>query len=404
MNFLLRVSVVLLPLFIGACSPPASPEAPTNVTATEGESLVVMEWDVQPDLIYWLIYNQGSSVGFDDYDELRRGVTSPLILSNRVNGKQYALSVMASKEGSKTSPISPVTATPRLLSPSTPWTIGTPLTVNDFLSIAFGNNTYVTVGDAATVFAGPYSYTSTGGVTAWTQVTSLPVTVSTNLRSVIHDGSSFVALGDDGSVIKSSNSTTWEAATAIAPTSALNALAYNAATYVAVGDDGLIYTNTSSGITEAWIAQTSGTANNLYGVSFVNDRFIAVGALGTLLTSIDGITWTTQSSNTNSTLRQVAFGADNYVSVGDAGAVVSSVDATTWTAQTIPTTESFRSIIFGVDLQFIAVGTTGLLAYSLTGTDGSWAVTNAGLIDLNSIASNAVFIATGAAGANVSGK
>ena len=403
MNFLLRVSAVLLPLFIGACSPPAPPEAPTNVTATEGESLVVMDWDVQPGLIYWLIYNQGTSVGFDDYDELRRGVTSPYVLSNLINDKQYALSVMASKDGSKASPISPITATPRLLSPSTPWTIGTPLTVNDLLSIAFGSNTYVTVGDAATVFAAPYSYTRTGGVTAWTQVTSLPVTAPTSLRSVIYDGASFVALGDDGSVIKSSNSTTWEAATAI-PASALNALAYSTGTYVAVGDGGLIYTNTSSEITEAWIAQTSGTANNLYGVSFVNDRFIAVGALGTLLTSIDGITWTTQTSNTSSTLRQVAFGAGNYVSVGDAGAIVSSADATTWSAQTIPTSESFRAITFGPDLQFIAVGTTGTLAYSLTGADGSWAVTNEGIIDLNSIAPNAVFIATGAAGTNVSGK
>ena len=111
-----------------------------------------------------------------------------------------------------------------------------------------------------------------------------------------------------------------------------------------------------------------------------------------------------QTSNTVSDLWKVAYGADNYVAVGDAGAIVSSPDAISWTEQTPPTGESFRSIVYGQDLQFIAVGTTGTLAYSTTGIDGSWAISNAGVIDLNSIAPNLVFIAVGAAGANVSGK
>lgn len=406
MNFLFRLSVILLAMSIGACSVPSEPSvAPSNVTATGGESRVVVSWDIQPGLTYWLIYKQGTgNISLDDYDTILRGITAPVVISSLVNDTQYTFAVMASNEGSKTGPLSSVIATPRLLSPSTPWTVGTPLTVNDLLSITFASNRYVTVGNAATVFVAPYSYTSTGGVTAWSQVTTLPITQSTNLSAVIHDGARFVALGDDGSVITSTDSTTWVAATAITPTSALNALAINAGTYVAVGDSGEIYTNTSSGVTEAWTTQTSGTANNLYGVAFVNDRFIAVGASGTLLTSTDGISWTTQTSNTSNTLRQVAFGANNYVAVGDAGAVVSSTDATSWIAQSIPTTESFRAITYGPDLQFIAVGTTGTLAYSLTGANNSWAVSNAGVIELNSIASNDVFIATGAAGANVSGK
>jgi len=50
------------------------------------------------------------------------------------------------------------------------------------------------------------------------------------------------------------------------------------------------------------------------------------------------------------------------------------------------------------------VGTTGTLAYSATGVDGSWSVSNASSLDLYSIAPGNVFIAVGAAGANVSGK
>jgi photosystem II stability/assembly factor-like uncharacterized protein len=141
----------------------------------------------------------------------------------------------------------------------------------------------------------------------------------------------------------------------------------------------------------------------------VNGLFVAVGAAGTLLTSTDGLTWTAQTSNTNNSLRHVAFGVPSagvgtYVAVGDAGTIVSSTDASNWTSQSNPTTHSFYSVCFGPDLQFIAAGTAGTLAYSTAGTDGSWSVGNAGSIDLYAIAPADVFIAVGAAGANVSGK
>ena len=103
-------------------------------------------------------------------------------------------------------------------------------------------------------------------------------------------------------------------------------------------------------------------------------------------------------------MRQAAFGANTYVAVGDAGTIVSSADAATWAVQAMPTTESYRAIRFGPDAQFIAVGTTGTVAYSATGEDGSWAVSSAGSIDLNSLAPNLVYIAVGDAGANVSVK
>jgi len=190
----------------------------------------------------------------------------------------------------------------------------------------------------------------------------------------------------------------------------MNALAYGSGPiYVAVGAGGKIYRNTTGGLTGAWTEESTGTVQDLYGVSYVNGLFVAVGAGGTLLTSPDGITWTAQTSNTNNSLRHVAYGVSsstvgNYVAVGDAGTIVSSPDALTWTSQTIPTTQSFYSVCFGPDLQFIAVGTAGTLAYSSSGADGSWSVANAGSIDLYSIAPGDVFIAVGAAGSNVSGK
>jgi hypothetical protein len=413
MNFLPRVSVVLLSLFLAACFDPASApsDAPANVTVTEGESLVVMDWDVTPGLTYWIFFKQGTSAGLDDFGNILTGITPPVVVGGLENGTQYALAVTSSQAGSKVGPFSPVvTATPRLLSPAIDWRTTDPaLGTENLLSITFDVDTYVTVGNAATVFVGPFNYPRTGGVTGWTQATSLPAGLTANLASVIYDGTRFVALGDDGSVIRSTDteSLTWEAATAIGgPPATMNALAITAGTYVAVGNSGEIYTNNTDGVTAAWTAQTSGTGNDLHSVSFVNGGFIAVGDLGTLLTSTDGVSWTTQTSNAGgNALRHVAFGAGIYVAVGDAGTIVSSTDATTWAAQTnLPSGESLRAITFGPDEQFIAVGTAGTLAYSLTGLDGSWAEAKAGLIDLNSIAPSAVFIAVGDLGANVSGK
>lgn len=391
-----------------ACSsedPPSS--APANVTINAGESLIAVEWDVIPGRTYWIFYNRGTNVSLDVKDAIAYNISSPHLITGLTNDTQYAVSVTSSQSGSEVGPFSPVqTATPRLLSPAVSWFEGVSLSVNDLRSIAFGGSTYVTTGNAATVFISVFNYTSDGGVTPWEAATTLPVTTGTNLAAVIFDGIRFIALGDDGSIIKNSSADilVWEAATPISTPPVMNALSVGAGVYLAVGDAGAIYTNASDGATDSWILQTSGSTNNLYGAAFVNNRFIVVGDNGTLLSSSDGISWNQETSNTSNALRHVAYGATNFVAVGDAGTIVSSTDATSWTAQAIPTTESFRNITFGPDNQFIAVGTTGMLAYSTTGADGSWAISNAGSIDLNSIAPNQVFIAVGAAGANVSGK
>ena len=408
-----RVVILFLCFPLTAClnQPSAPAGAPANFSVIPGENRAVLSWDNVPGLTYWVYYKAGSSVTTGDHDYIGTGFTSPAVITGLANGTQYAFIVNASNNGSKTGPTTAVmTATPRLLGPAVPWSAGTPLSGNNLNSVAFNGSSYVAVGDGAAVFTAAHSYTSTGGVTAWNQVTALPFGAGTNLNSVIFDGSEFVALGDDGSITISGDLVNWIARTAIGGAPTMNSLAYaGGPVYIAVGDGGAIYRNTVSGITSAWTAENSGTAQDLYGVSFVNGMFVAVGAAGALLTSPDGITWTARTSNTNSNLRHVAFattasGEQIYVAVGDAGTIVSSPDGVTWTSQAIPTTQSFYSVCFGPDLQFIAVGTAGTLAYSTTGADGSWSVANVGSIDLYSIAPADVFIAVGAVGTNISGK
>lgn len=403
-----RAIVVFLPLLLSAClnQPSAPATAPANFTVTAGENRAVLTWDSQPGLTYWLYYKAGSSVSTATHDYIMKGITSPHVVSGLANGTQYAFIINASDNGSKTGPTTPVmTATPRRLGPGVPWTVAAPLTGNALNDIAFNGSRFVAVGDGAALFSAPYSYTATGGVTAWSPASSLPTGFAADLAAVIYDGSRFIALAANGAILLSTDALNWTAGTAIPGAPVMHAMAYGAGpAYVAVGAGGAIYRNSGGGISGAWVAEASGTSQDLYGVSYVNGQFVAVGAAGTLLTSPDGTTWTVRTSNTNNSLRHVAYGAATYVAVGDAGTIVSSGDAANWTAQSIPTTQSFYSICFGPDAQFIAVGTVGTLAYSNSGADGSWSVDNAGSMDLYSVVPGDVFIAVGAGGANVSGK
>ena len=57
--------------------------------------------------------------------------------------------------------------------------------------------------------------------------------------------------------------------------------------FVVVGDNGTILTS-SDGTT--WTSRTSGTSNGLYNIFYGNSTFVAVGHSGTILTSSDGTT------------------------------------------------------------------------------------------------------------------
>ena len=419
MNIISRAVAALLPLLLAAClnQTSAPSAAPASFTVTPGESRVILNWTSEPGLIYWVYYKAGSTVSKDDFTAINYKVTAPVVIGNLTNGTQYAFLVTASDDNSETGPASDVeTAIPRLVGATSDWKEGPRFTTNNLTGIAFGNNHFVAVGDTvssvATVFSATHSYTSPDGVatdTGWSSATTLPAGFAANLSAVIYDGARFVALGTDGSIITSTDTATWIAGKSIG-SAGMNALAHGTGnTYIAVGDGGAIYKNTTAGITDAgaaWTVETSGTTNDLYGVSYVNGIFVAVGAGGTLLTSTDGDSWvppTTISPSTSSILHQVAFGAGTYVAVGDDGTIVYSADATNWTSQSI-TTQHLRTICFGPDAQFIAAGTAGTIAYSTTG-QSSWSVSDAGVADqLNSIVPSDVFIAVGAAGVNVSVK
>ena len=158
----------------------------------------------------------------------------------------------------------------------------------------------------------------------------------------------YVAVGGREEVHTSTDGTTWIAR----PWSETKYLyhqdvSYGNSTFVAVGynalygasEKGSILTS-SNGTT--WTSRTSGTSNTLYGVSYANSTFLAVGGTGTILTSSDGTTWTSKTSGSTSTLRGLTYGNNTFVTVGSSGSLptinktflTSSDNGTSWTLRT----------------------------------------------------------------------
>ncbi|MER3480299.1 MAG: hypothetical protein C4327_07400 [Meiothermus sp.] len=71
-----------------------------------------------------------------------------------------------------------------------------------------------------------------------------------------------------------------------------------------------------------WTAQTSGTTNDLIGVTYGNGIFVAVGLNGTLLTSPDGVEWTGRYSDSD--LKGITYGNGTFVAVGQNGTILTS--------------------------------------------------------------------------------
>ena len=99
---------------------------------------------------------------------------------------------------------------------------------------------------------------------------------------------------------------------------------------------------------EGWFLQTSGTTEDLRGVSFTDsDNGTVVGAGGTILRTTDGgITWQSQTSGTTEWLNEVIFtDSDIGTVVGASETILRTTDGgTNWTSQTSGTT----GILFGV--------------------------------------------------------
>jgi hypothetical protein len=135
----------------------------------------------------------------------------------------------------------------------------------------------------------------------------------------------------------------------------------------------------------------SNTARDLYGVAYSSlsgGRWIAVGAGGVMLQSVDALTWSPINSGTTADLRGVSYAllplatgqttaSSAFVAVGTGGTIVTSTDGSSWSRNSATITSqagtplnlsavNWNAITYGT--QFIVVGSGGNI---LTSKDGS---------------------------------
>ena len=174
----------------------------------------------------------------------------------------------------------------------------------------------------------------------------------------------------------------------------LYAITYGAGLYVTVGAGGVILTS-PDGIT--WTSRTSGTIQSLNGIVWSGTQFVAVGDTGVILTSPDGITWTSRTSGTALKLFAITYGAGLYVTVGFTGIIFTSTDGILWTSRTSGTGQNLTAVTYGNGL-YITVAAIGII---LTSPDGiTWTSRTSGTTNnLNAIMyGNGLFVITGFAG------
>lgn len=104
------------------------------------------------------------------------------------------------------------------------------------------------------------------------------------------------------------------------------------------------------------------TTENLFDVIYANNKFVAVGSNGLIITSTDGVNWTQQTSYTNKNLRRVIYDSSNerFIAVGEQGAIlVGTMTAATWTVKNSPSLYNLVDIAIWPGNGYMAVGENG---------------------------------------------
>ncbi len=279
--------------------------------------------------------------------------------------------------------------------PREPWLSAIPLTTNTLSGVTFADGRFVAVGDQGTILI------STDGAT-WTPRT--PGTDQVELYAVTFGPQGFVAVGGTRDsfrqpvVWSSTDGLSWTAQ----DVSALNltwgncfqAVTYGNGLYVAVGGNATTNTVATSSTGVDWTLRSSRLSNSgltpLSAVACGNGVFVAAGAW--LITSPDGVACTEQDSSAWYRLYALTFAEGRFVGVGPYS-LICSTNGTNWTLGTPFTGDYLYGVAYGDGYYVCVGGSPAHPAYTANGTE--WiAQTNS--LSANAIAyGNSVFVAVG---------
>lgn len=174
----------------------------------------------------------------------------------------------------------------------------------------------------------------------------------------------FVAVGNSGAVASSPDGSSWST-TNVPGGDMLKSVAYLNGQFIAVGDaadpvaDSPILTSADG---QSWTNRTSGTSTSLTGVAYGGGEYLAVG-FNVALSSVDGVDWTdvTPPSPFVFVPTRIAYGNGVFVAMGPAGSYVST-NGLDW--RSVPT--GGYSLVFD-GTRFVMGGSTGEIRSSTNG-------------------------------------
>jgi hypothetical protein len=188
-------------------------------------------------------------------------------------------------------------------------------------AIAYGSNNFAAVSRSSEIATTPDGK----------QWTSRSTDVLLGFNHVAFANGKFVSVGRNGAIRTSDDDgVTWQLPANSPTTSELNGSAGNGSQWVAVGGTpgaGVIVGSQDGSV---WSSATPGT-NILYGVTYGNNQFVAVGESGRILTSTNGQTWNLATNKYTDTLYGVAYGNNLFIAVGANGRILYSPNGNGWT-------------------------------------------------------------------------
>ena len=217
------------------------------------------------------------------------------------------------------------------------------------------------------------------------------------LNAVAWGDDGFVAVGENGHILISSDGTDWKLIAGKAALPTLTSVVWTGELFIAAGGGGNTIWWASP---EDWSTGTVGAENDIYGLTNSPQGVLAVGVGGVVFLTQDGVVWERIETGILETLRQVAWGDDKYVAVGEAGGIWTSADARTWVKAVLPEGEFtlLLTVGFGEGL-FLASGAEGVILQSLGGEDWSQKSVFATQPIFGITAGQGIFILVGANGA-----
>lgn len=188
------------------------------------------------------------------------------------------------------------------------------------------------------------------------------------LYTVATNGTQHVALGSMGGIVRYDG--TWSAGTRAADDVVdIQGVTWANGRFVAVGDSGAILNSTNQ---YAWTRQTSGTSSRLWAIASSGSGLVAVGE-GVLLTSPDGSAWTSRSFPGGGTLLSALWAGTRWIVFRDqdTGGVLTSTNGVDWTLSSTGK-RALRSGVWTGD-RLVGFGDQGLI---LASSDGgvTWTV------------------------------